>query len=261
MKYNKKRNTAFLYESLILEMTKCIVNKDDQRKEIVLSILKENFNPNSILHEELDAYRAVLDTKGVSKETANTILREAQRTYFSLHPQAVFQQQSNVINRVNKELGKDTFNVFTPNYKSLATIAQLFSVKTPVKKRVILEEKVIQEMISEGSELSMEPVDNLVYNVFVKKFNEKYDTLLEEQKDILFKYIFSFADNGYGLKIALNEEIARMKTIISTNKEDAILKERFDSLQTLLESFSTKQIDDSMILKILQTQEFCKELV
>ena len=31
MKHNKKRNTAFLYEALIQEMTKAIVSKDKKR--------------------------------------------------------------------------------------------------------------------------------------------------------------------------------------------------------------------------------------
>ena len=112
MKYNKKRNTAFLYETLILEMTKATLNKDEGRKLIALDIIKENFAKNSILHEEMDAYRSILETKGVTKEWANMILREAQRTYLSLHPEHVFQNQTHVINRVNKELGKDTFSNF-----------------------------------------------------------------------------------------------------------------------------------------------------
>tara|TARA_B100000575_G_scaffold269329_1_gene248890 strand:- start:1 stop:789 length:789 start_codon:yes stop_codon:yes gene_type:complete len=261
MKYNKKRNTAFLYEALILEMTKSIINKDEKRKQICLDILRENFNSNCILHEELDAYNAVLETKGVTKDWAEAVLREAQRTYLSLHPDHVFTQQTHVINRVNKELGKDTFNIFTPNYKSLATINQLFSVRTPVKRRVILENNLIESMISEQNDMSVEPIDNLVYNVFVNKFNEKYETLLAEQKDILFKYIFSFADDGYGLKVSLNEEISRLKKVIEQNKQQVpVLKDRFESLRNLLESFSKKQIDDSMILKVMQTQEFCKEL-
>ena len=261
MKYNKKRNTAFLYEALVLEMTKAIVNNDSARKDIALDILKENFNSNSILHEELDAYRAVLETKNVEKDWAEMILREAQRTYLSLHPDHVFQQQTHVINRVNKELGKDTFNIFTPNYKSLATIAQLFSVKTPVKRRVILETNLIDSMTAESKSMDIEPIDNVVYNVFVKKFNEKYETLLEEQKDLLYKYIFSFADDGYGLKISVNEEIERLKEVISEGKKEIPdLKERFESLENLLGSFYKQDVDDKMILKIMQTQDFCKEL-
>ncbi len=261
MKYNKKRNTAFLYEALILEMTKAVINKDEERKQIALDILKENFSADSILHEELDAYKAVLETKGVTEDFANMVLREAQRTYLSLHPDHVFSQQTHVIKRVNKELGKDTFNIFTPNYKSLATIAQLFSVKTPVKRRVILEKNVIEEMTSEEKKSNMQPIDNLVYNVFVKKFNEKYDSLLEEQRDILYKYIFSFADDGYGLKISINEEISRMKEIIRNNKNKIpSLQEKFETVEDLLESYASKSIDDKMVLKIMQTQEFCKEL-
>lgn len=261
MKYNKKRNTAFLYEALVLEMTKAIINKDEKRKNVCLDILKENFSLNSILQEELDAYRSIIETKGVSESWAHTTLREAQRTYLSLHPDHVFNQQTHVIKRVNKELGKDTFNIFTPNYKALATISQLFSVKTPVKRRVILEKNVIEEMMSEEKISDIQPIDNIVYNVFVKKFNEKYNTLLEEQRDILYKYIFSFADDGYGLKLSINEEISRMKKIIKDNRDKMpSLKEKFLSLESLLESYASKDIDDSMVLKIMQTQEFCKEL-
>ena len=253
MKYNKKRNTAFLYETLILEVTKAALNKNEKRKNIAIDILKENFAKNSILDEELDAYRSILETKGVTKEWANMILREAQRTYLSLHPGHVFQNQTHVINRVNN---------FTPNYKSLATIGQLFSVKTPVKTRVILESNIIEEMTSKEETMAVDTVDNLILKVFVEKFNEKYDTLLEEQKDLLFKYIFSFADEGMGLKVAINEEISRMKEIVSKNKTLVPeLRDRFESLGLMLESFSTKNIDDNMLFKILKTQEFCKELV
>lgn len=262
MKYNKKRNTAFLYETLILEMTKAALDKDEKRKNIALDIIKENFAKNSILDEELDAYRSIMETKGATKEWADMILREAQRTYLSLHPGHVFAQQTHVINRVNKELGKDTFNNFTPNYKSLATIGQLFSVKTPVKTRVILESNIIAEMTSQEETMTVEPVDNLVLKVFVEKFNEKYDTLLEEQKDLLFKYIFSFADDGMGLKVAINEEISRMKKIVAENKSTIPeLADRFESLGVMLESFSKQSIDDKMLLKVMKTQEFCKELI
>jgi|TARA_R110002126_G_scaffold113696_4_gene252258 hypothetical protein len=261
MKHNKKRNTAFLYEALILEMTRCIVNKDEERKKIALSILKESFSVGSILRDELGAYRAINETAGVPKGTADAILREAQRTYLSLHPQHVFKQQTKVIKRVNKELGKDTFNIFMPNYKNLATINQLFSIKTPVKRRVMLEETVVENMTSLKEKNTMEPIDNLVYNVFVKKFNEKYDNLLEEQKDLLFKYIFSFADEGTSLKVTLNEEIHRMKEIIKENKDIMpALGDKFESLEKLLESYAKSTIDDQMILKVMQTQDFCKEL-
>ncbi len=43
MKHNKKRNTAFLYECLIKEITKAVVRKDSARKESIINIVKEHF--------------------------------------------------------------------------------------------------------------------------------------------------------------------------------------------------------------------------
>ena len=53
MRHNKKRNTAFLYETLVKELTKSVVKKQHQRKERVIQIIKENFNKNTPLHREL----------------------------------------------------------------------------------------------------------------------------------------------------------------------------------------------------------------
>jgi len=39
MKHNKKRNTAFIYETLTRELTKAIVDKNSDRKETVLAII------------------------------------------------------------------------------------------------------------------------------------------------------------------------------------------------------------------------------
>ena len=70
------------------------------------------------------------------------------------------------------------------------------------------------------------------------------------------------ADNGVGLKVALNEEVGRLRKVISDNKNShSSLGNRMEDLSALLESFSNRDIDDSVVLKVLQVQEFCKELV
>ena len=43
MKHNKKRNTAFLYECLIKELTRAIVREDKKRQTITRNILKNSF--------------------------------------------------------------------------------------------------------------------------------------------------------------------------------------------------------------------------
>ena len=42
IKHNKKRNTIFLYEALVRELTKATVEKDENKRETILDIVKEN---------------------------------------------------------------------------------------------------------------------------------------------------------------------------------------------------------------------------
>ena len=49
MKHNKKRNTAFIFEALIRELTKAIVAKDDDKKKLIVKLVRENFKGSSAL--------------------------------------------------------------------------------------------------------------------------------------------------------------------------------------------------------------------
>ena len=49
LKHNKKRNTAFLYEILMRELTKSILFKNVENKKSLIKIIKEHFRKNSIL--------------------------------------------------------------------------------------------------------------------------------------------------------------------------------------------------------------------
>ena len=75
MKHNKKRNTAFIYETLSRELTKAIVDKDSNRKATVLAIIKEGFAGNTILAEELSLYKHLLETRNIQENLAERILQ------------------------------------------------------------------------------------------------------------------------------------------------------------------------------------------
>ena len=53
-KHNKKRNTAFLYEALIKELTESIVRKNEEKKKNIVTILKEHFRKGTLLRKELN---------------------------------------------------------------------------------------------------------------------------------------------------------------------------------------------------------------
>ena len=138
------------------------------------------------------------------------------------------------------------------------------------KSRVLLERKIIGVMISSPKEqsrmTSMPKVDDLAYKTFIKKFNQKYgDDLLSEQRDLLTRYILSLSDNGVALKIFLNEELSRLKVSLAATAEsedfrnDELLQEKVAQVSKLLESFSQKRIDGSMIEKVLKIQSLIGE--
>ena len=215
-KHNKKRNTAFLYETLLKEMSRAVVKGDEGRKKKILSILKEFFSQGRVLRKELDLYKFLYETRKVDIYTAERIIQEARKDYSSLDLKEVFNAQTSLINLINKRLGKSVFQAFVPNYRSLATISQIFSKDVPAKSRVLLERKIISVMTASPKEesrmTSMPKVDDLAYKTFINKFNDKYGSdLLGEQRDLLTRYIMSMSDNGASLKVFLNEELGRLK--------------------------------------------------
>jgi len=271
-KHNKKRNTAFLYEALIREMTKAVVSNDTERKNKIVDILKESFSSNKTLGKELGLYRALLDSSELDPITAEKLLYQIREAYSNLNSQEVYDAQSHVINRINKEVGLGVYNNFVPNYKSIATVSQLFGVKTgasDIKKGVILEQQVLQTITRKNSDKTkkqMKPIDNIVFKTFSGKFNDVYsEGLLSEQKELLNRYILSF-DSDTDIKIYLNEELARLHTALkdalssSDIKADKNMTESTNSVIKMIEEFKTQPVDKSLVEKVLKIQNLVHEI-
>jgi|TARA_R110000823_G_scaffold207673_1_gene338220 hypothetical protein len=268
MRHNKKRNTAFIYEALISELTKCSLSKNEKKRAAIVSLIKEHFKKGAALNKELAAYSIILESKGLEKDMATRLVAEARRVHSRLDREEVFTKQTKLISEINKEIGKETFNNFVGNYKSMATISQMFSETTPIKKVVLLEQKLIDSIskTDEGLE-EVKHIDNLVYRTFAEKFNEKYtSSLLEEQKNLLGHYIASFSDNSVELKLYLNEEISRLKVVVraSSTDEDLVsdsdMKEKINEVVSRLDGYRDTPIDASMIQEVLKIQSLAKEI-
>ena len=59
-KHNKKRNTAFIYETLVREIVKQSVAKNEEKRNLAIQIMKEAFAPRTHLRRELDLYKTLL---------------------------------------------------------------------------------------------------------------------------------------------------------------------------------------------------------
>ena len=103
IRHNKKRNTAFIYESLIKEATAAIIKNDHKTKHKVVSILKKHFSEGSILKRHLECYRSLYESKSLNQTTAEKILIEAKMASRLLDTQGLFVSQSDLIKDVNEE--------------------------------------------------------------------------------------------------------------------------------------------------------------
>ena len=266
MKHNKKRNTAFIYETLTRELTKAIVDKNAERKSTVLSIIKEGFSGESVLISELELYKTLLETRNIKANIAERMLQETKFAYSKIDSSAVFDAQSRMISAINKELGKDVWSNFVPNFKSLASVNAIFNTKTPVKSKVLFEQAIVDAMSAEttlSESNKLESLDNLTYNSFIKKFNSKYTNLIKEQKDLLNQYITSFADDGFELRVYLNEELGRLKSLVkatSENTSEPLIAQKLNEVSEYLEEFRKRDFTDGDLNKILKTQELVQEL-
>ena len=270
LKHNKKRNTAFVYEALVRELTKSIVKNNKNKQSKIVSIIKEHFDGESILQEELQLYKSLYETKSMKKNTAEKVMTEAKKSYSVLDKSKIFKEQSALINKINKTLSNKIFTNFVPNYKSLATVYSIFNDKLPPKDRILLEEKVLEDMsgsIDQKTSTTIEPIDNIVYKTFVEKFNNKYsEKLLKNQKKVLTKYISSFSDNGIELKSFLNEEVHSLKNRLNDSKlnvninKDEKIVEKIDKVLGLFEIYKERAVDEEFLELVLKTQTLAEEL-
>ena len=266
MKHNKKRNTAFLYESLIKELTKAIVRKENQKKQIVVEIIKKYFHKNSLLKKEVDMYNSLLTLESATPEYASRLMYEVKKDYESMDRKAVFNTQTSLIKEINESLSNTFFANFISNYRNIASVGQFFDSKDlNAKQRILIESKVVSIITKKKSNKdSLQHIDNLTYKTFVTKFNETYsESLRPEQRDLLTNYIVSFSDNGLGLKSFLNEEIGRLKKVLKQvhdNKLSESRKQKTQKVLNKLESFSQRQITETLVKEVFYIQDLAYEV-
>jgi|GEM_PF-1413078 len=266
-KHNKKRNTAFVYEALVKEVTTAVLKGEAERKNTAVSLIKKYFSPKSILSKDLDCYRSLYETKGLDADECRRLISETRAHKRLIDPAGLFKLQTQMIKDINTEVEADIFNHFVPNYKTLATIDQLFSVKTTPKTKIMLENELIGFMSENKNRDETTEVDHVVIKTFVSKFNQKYsENLLEEQKTLLTHYISSFADNSLELKMYLNTEIDRLKEQLTNARtvqeisNDQEMSEKLEMVIEKLSSFAQSEINDDVLLTVMRTQNLAKEI-
>ena len=267
-KHNKKRNSAFLYEALIQELTKAVFEKNVEKQQAVLSMVKESFSKNTLMYKELKLYESLIKTKNVDELTAEKIINETKKQHSSIDQKELIEEQNSLSRKISKQLSSSVFSNFVPNYKDLASVFQIFNNGVSIKSKVLLENEVAKNMSSKKiEENKMVPIDNIVFKSFTKRFNEEYgDKLIKEQKELLNRYITSFGANELELNVYLNEEIGRLKSELKESfsseeftNDNQMLANAKKVLNTL-DSYQEQKPNKKMIEEIVKIQGLVQEL-
>ena len=266
VKHNKKRNTAFLYEALVRDLTKAVVEQNHTRSQAVKRILKEHFRGGMVLFSELGCFNALSQKDNLDQYNAEKMIFRAKKEYDSLSQKDIFKEQSAVIKKINTNLDKDVFNTFVPDYKSYATLAQIFGNKLPVKTRVIMEQKIMDTLTKGDLKPDrLQSTDNLVVKSFTQRFNEEYSGLLPEQKELLNRFITSFNENEADFKVYVGGELKRLKESVESSlelpevKEDLEMVDNTNQVVEQITNFSVSHLTEAEILKILKLQKLVRE--
>jgi len=265
MNHNKKRNTILIYEMLIGELTKAVVNKDNPRRMNIVSLLREYFGKNRLLRKELEIYKSFESDDTLPEVLVEKLIAEAKKQHAKLNRQEVFREQSTLIEKINKNVTPEVWTNFVPNFRKYATINQVLQQALPPKKQVVLERKLMMQITSKEEPLRTKfpKINNLTIKTFISKFNDEYiDKLNESQRNLLNKYVLSCTDNGLEFKMHLYNEIDNIKKTLTENKarQPEQIQKKINLVLEKISTYSKVKVNKDMLLEIIKIQSLSEEL-
>ncbi len=276
IKHSKYKNTGILFELLVRQITADTLKGDDSP---AIDLLK-NYFVKTGLGREYKLYELILKSKVISEGKANSLISTILENSRKFNRTSLKRQKYSLINEIKKHYNLESFfGSKIKNYKEIASVYTLiesynakdvtdisqindnkvtlleFLTKKPVSKP---KDQLIEEFSSYDKDLRQ-----LTYRVLLEKFNDKYDSLSIEQKEILKEFIYS-VDSTPSLREFYNKKVNALKNILteqSENIKDKATKIKINEVAKLLtELDKTDKIDNDNLVDLLQYYELVKEI-
>ena len=276
VKHNKIKNTAILYELLSRQITVDVLNDTESPKSV--SMFKEFFNKNTEMGKEYELYSILMSKKYKNDSHATQLIEAVVKSRRRLSNRRLSNEKFNLIKSIKENYDiKEFFNTRIPNFKIMASIYKLFGTETgkedfgPVEKTdsvITITEHIIQDKVKTKekiSEFSTQDKDLrlLSYQLLVDKFNEKYSSLNESQKNLLKQYINNVS-NTNSLKEFIDSEVVKIKRALKSllpKVNDKITKiklsEAIDHTDTATKG---KIVKDKHVVALMRYYELIKEI-
>ena len=277
IKHSKYKNTGILFELLVRQITADTLKGGDSP---AIDILKKYF-VKSELSREYRLYESILKSKVLSESHANVYIETTISNSKHLNRSILKKQKYNLINEIKQNYDLATFfGSKLNNYKVLASIYTLIesnNTTSPDNKQLINNKINLLEHLTKKESNLLESketvlqefstydkdIRSLTYRILLEKFNEKYDSLSSDQKQVLKEYINS-VDSTPGLRKFYNTKISELKNKLlegSKNVKDKATKIKIVEIsKMLIELDKTSKVGDDNLVDLLQYYELVKEI-
>ena len=277
IKHSKYKNTGILFELLVRQITADTLKGGNSP---AIDILKEYF-VNTSLGKEYKLYESVLKSKVITEGRATLVIDTILEASTKFNRKSLKKQKYNLINEIKKHYNLESFfGSKITNYKELAALYTLIEnvnsnlISNPtqlVDNKVTLLEHLTKKEVSTDSKESVlkefstydKDVRTLTYKVLLEKFNDKYDTLTNDQKQVLKEYINSI-DNAPRLKEFYVSKIKEVKSELnkineSTKNESTKIK--ISEITSLIKvPTKNSKLKDKDLVDLLQYCDLINEL-
>ena len=279
VKHNKIKNTAILYELLSRQITVDVLNDSENPKSVKL--FKEFFNKNTEMGKEYELYSILLEKKYKNDSHASQLVEAVVKSRRKLSSRRLNNEKYNLIKTIKENYDiKEFFNTRLPNFKVMASIYKLFGTETgkedfgPVQKTdsvITITEHIIQSSITRDKNSIMveefkeqeKDLRLLSYQLLVDKFNSKYKSLNESQKDLLKRYINNVS-NTNSLKEFVDNEVVKIKKALKTllpKVNDDITKIKLtEAISHTDTAVKGSVVKDKHVVALMRYYELIKEL-
>jgi len=277
IKHSKYKNTGILFELLVRQITA------DTLKGVnspAIDILKEHFVKTS-LGKEYKLYESILKSKVISEGRATLVIDTLLEASTKFNRKSLKKQKYNLINEIKKHYDLESFfGSKVSNYKELAALYTLIEsinskkISNPTQlvdnKITLLEHLTKKEVTQDSKQTVLEEfstydkdVRTLTYKVLLEKFNTKYDSLTNDQKQVLKEYINS-VESTPDLRNFYNIKINELKTTLE--KENKNVKDKATQIKItevakfLTELDKTDKVGDDNLVNLLRYYQLVNEI-
>ena len=281
IKHSKFKNTGFIFELLVRQITSEIMSAN---KSVAEKILKEHFNSKQELSKELKLYQYLINEKYNSESKAEQFINTILEARKKIDEKKLTKEKYNLIKEIKETYNLDEF-IKSPisNYKTLASIYKIFETVTSeesfdptdiVSSRFTIAENIINSSI-QNKEIKIkdavmeeyrkqdEDLRAVSYKLLVESFNNKYSNLTNDQKGLLREYINNINNTGKLNEYVSNEVTKLVEGLkeVGSKISDKVTKIKLaETIANIRKIKSVKKIKEQHLSAMMMTYELLKEL-